>query len=454
MIAQRKSKRQKVTRILLGLLLFVVALVGLVWLQGSDRFDGGLSVLQIGGPFRRSSPTVGEVIDAQPTSLQRSAPLHSVRDFSRSPEIRVCLTPTGQRAIRISVDGAYTVNLPGSSRVLARADSLAECLASASDDGIQIGPNNYAATRLEITPTSSPAVSIDRHLYRGRVRLIRRPGQTLWAVNVLPLEHYLASVVDSEMPASFPEAARQAQAVVARTYALINMQEHRGGRSFDVFANSRSQKYLGTEYRSRSNQRLAGESASSRQAVEQTFGVVCTERGRLFCTYYSAVCGGETTYGDELFADASPMLRSVPCDWCRESPLYRWSSESSRSDFGGHLQRYLSQQGKSFGSLQSIRNMPTLAGRIPKFQFSDGAQTYQLTGNELRRIIPDELLHSPFCELTLQGETVTISGRGHGHGVGLCQWGARGLGQVGRSYSEILEYYYPAASLVRLVYNR
>ena len=77
-------------------------------------------------------------------------------------------------------------------------------------------------------------------------------------VNVVPLEDYVASVVDGEMPATFPEAARQAQAIVARTYVLYQIQTARVSPLFDVYATTRSQNYLGYQYRGRDGKRLCG----------------------------------------------------------------------------------------------------------------------------------------------------------------------------------------------------
>jgi hypothetical protein len=71
---------------------------------------------------------------------------------------------------------------------------------------IRFGKREWSVGNLEIIPAESPAVWVEGHQYRGTLRLYRvRQGQALLAINVLPLEEYVASVVDSEMPASFPE---------------------------------------------------------------------------------------------------------------------------------------------------------------------------------------------------------------------------------------------------------
>ena len=39
-------------------------------------------------------------------------------------------------------------------------------------------------------------------------------------------------------------------------------------------------------------------------------------------------------------------------------------------------------------------------------------------------------------------DSIIITGKGHGHGVGLSQWGARGMAEAGIDYKEILLTYY------------
>src|SRR5207302_4392397 len=108
------------------------------------------------------------------------------------------------------------------------------------------------------------AVWVEVHQYRGTVRIHRQSGNTVAAVNVLPLEDYVASVVDGEMPSAFPDEARKAQAIIARTYALYQRDVAEKASIADLFASTRSQKYLGYQYRD-GGKLLAGESMASRK---------------------------------------------------------------------------------------------------------------------------------------------------------------------------------------------
>ena len=65
----------------------------------------------------------------------------------------------------------------------------------------------------------------------------------------------MRGVVGAEMPASWPLAALEAQAVASRTYALT---DHAGGARFDVYADTRSQVYLGTKAQTAADERGGG----------------------------------------------------------------------------------------------------------------------------------------------------------------------------------------------------
>jgi stage II sporulation protein D len=355
-----------------------------------------------------------------------------------SDEIRVCLTPTPTRSLRLAIDGPYELRELGSGISLGRGKRLREVDVRADADGVRIGSDRLPADEIEIVPAASPAVWVGDHQYRGRVRLLRQ-GDAVLAVNVLPLEEYIAGVVDGEMPASWPEAARRAQAIVARTYALS--QAGRRHPLFDVYATTRSQMYNGFQYRS-GGRRLAGETEAARRVAADTAGLACLHGGELACTYYSAVCGGRTTAGLSVFRDAAE-LPSVPCEWCREASRYRWTVRLTRPELAGRLRGLLMACDPGFGELKSIERTDD------GFTLSDGRRRVTLSMAELRRALD---LNSDRFDIEPTGDRTgfVLHGRGHGHGVGLCQWGARGQALAGRNCIEILRHYYPNADIVRL----
>lgn len=365
-----------------------------------------------------------------------------------SPDVRVNVTP-GAGPVRIAVDGPYEVRPIGSDRIVGRGSSLEPSRVMATSTGLRVGETRYPASRLEISVGQSPAIWVGPHQYRGSLRLYQRPGGRIVAVNVLPLPDYLASVVDSEMPMEFPDAARRAQAIAARTYVLYQMQHRAISRLFDVHATTQSQRYLGYQYRGSAARRLAGESANSRRIVAETAGQVCTWRGRLLCTYYFAVCGGRTTPGDEMFDDDSPPLQGVACRWCRDAERFRWHIVLPNADLAQSLRAYLERRGLPWAHRARVstaqRSNTTAACTL-----SDGPNHYRLSRRELMQALPPGTLPSDRFTVEQTAHGLAVRGRGHGHGVGLCQWGARGLALAGRDCLQIIRYYYPGVRIVVL----
>jgi stage II sporulation protein D len=363
-----------------------------------------------------------------------------------APDVRVCLVQEPVERLEIRIDGAYRVQPVGSASELTRGSRLADTAVTAHAAGVAIGRQALASAEIEVIPETDPAIWVNGHQYRGRLRLIRQDGGTVLPVNVLPLEHYIASVVDSEMPAAFPAEARRAQAIVARTYVLY--QRERRHPHFDVFADTRSQRYLGFQYRTPEGRRLAGETQAGLKVATDTAGLVCTLGGKLFCTYYSAVCGGRTVTGSAVFSDAGE-LPSVPCTYCREAPLYRWTRSVPRREFEAGLAEVLARSRLPFDRLRSMTTYDRRDGAVDVV-VRDSRHEHRLAGVELRTRFGSIDLPSPRFTLQLGSTDVTAHGRGHGHGVGFCQWGARGQALAGRSALEIVRHYYPGARIARL----
>ncbi len=370
---------------------------------------------------------------------------------ARLPAVRVLLTPEAVTTATIQVDGPFRISPMGSQQLLLRLDRLAKTAVTLTANGFRIGTQVLVVPRIEIVPDGEGAAWVGDREYRGKIQLIRQSGGRVLIVNVVPLEDYIGGVVDSEMPREFGTEARKAQAVVARSYALAQMQAARRGGLFDLYATTRSQKYHGRRYLSSDGRLLAGDSSDSRQIAYETAGMVCTDQGHLFCTYYSAVCGGRTSLGSDFFSDAAPPHQSVPCQFCSESPLYQWQSNITNADLQTRIQRYWTSQETKFGTLKSITIGPVPhVGGVAEVQMSDDKQTLSMPATAFRRVIGTSELYSHHFQIERDGTNWLFKGAGHGHGVGLCQWGARGMARTGKNFLEILAYYYPGSQVVVL----
>ncbi len=148
--------------------------------------------------------------------------------------------------------------------------------------------------------------------YRGTIDLAPAGGG-IDAIDVLPLDQYVAGVVPGEVDASWPRAALEAQAVAARSYALAT---DAGGSLFDQYADTRSQMYKG----------LSGEEPASTAAVRATAGQVVTYGGQVATTYFFSTSGGHTENVENVFygSRALPYLRGVKDPYDYYAPLHRW----------------------------------------------------------------------------------------------------------------------------------
>lgn len=377
-----------------------------------------------------------------PQSVAAPAPVVSAIEPC-DETIRVALTRRPVRSVEVRIDGAFQIVSLSEPRSVERfSTSLQSTRVAFEDDGLEIGGRPANSGGVELVPERSPGVWINGRKYRGVVRLHVTDSGRLWPVNVLPREEYLAAVVDAEMPAAFPNAAREAQAIVARTYA-ISCQQNPPHRWFDLFSTPVSQNYLGVVYRDAGDRLLAGETASGRAAAEETKDIVCTYQGQLFRTYYSACCGGTTLSGAVVFADETPALDGVTCGGCNDAPLYRW--ERIASDPSA-LERVARTRSPSFRSLRSASttDRPNAPGLV---SVSDGRRTVRLTASEVKSALG---LPSLIYKLKSDESGIVTHGRGHGHGVGLCQWGAKGLAEQGYTAEQILKHYYPGSDLTQL----
>ena len=235
------------------------------------------------------------------------------------------------------------------------------------------------------------------------------------------------------------EEALKAMAVAARTYAM-----HFGSRHalehFDFCDTTHCQDLL-----------VAGITDRLRNIVQSTAGEVLWFEGKPAAAYYHANCGGMTEDGRYLLGKdeaPAPYLMQHSDSYCVRNGGTQWHSEVTK----GELQRALADDGIIVpGTLRSVSIVQrTPSGRVEMLRIV-GASSITVPGIAFRsavgRHIGWDRLKSNWYELSIAGDRVSFTGRGLGHGVGLCQIGAEVMGEEGKSYREILAYYYPGTKL-------
>lgn len=385
-----------------------------------------------------------------PVSVVRAggASGESADAFTTIPKVRVLLGAAARETCRLRIEGPYTVTAVGDFRVLAQGEQLDEVEVTVATTGLRIASQDFPAWQLEVKVHQGATLWVDGTRYRGDLRLLAQPDGRLSAINLVELEDYLASVLPGEMPADFGAAALEAQSIVARSFALFQMKTYGRRNNFDVYDSARSQVYRGLQFTDESGHELAVESDLSRQIVSRTRGIVLGYQGRLFCTYFSAICGGHTTAGSEVFGQAAPPLIGVPCAYCAKAPRSRWTATISRSVLQQRIDA--AGLGAPLGELRAIAVEDPGSGQMPRVQLLGSQAEHTVSAMFFRTHVMELQLSSAQFQAELRGDEVYFSGRGWGHGVGLCQWGAKELAAQGKSCEEILAYYYPGSALVRV----
>ena len=147
---------------------------------------------------------------------------------------------------------------------------------------VQIQKPNLVLDQLQLpqsvwlTPTQGGLVLVGERWYRGNV-LLKVQGDNLLAVNYVNLEAYLESVVGAEMPASWPIEALKAQAIAARSYALVHSSRP-ANPLYDLGDSQRWQVYKGVN----------SEWNTTTQAVRETQGMFLSYQGGVFESMYAA----------------------------------------------------------------------------------------------------------------------------------------------------------------------
>lgn len=188
-------------------------------------------------------------------------------------EIRVALALNATNLAIASSTPAQILDVDG--KLIHQLSAGQSFLAQPIDSVIALG--NWQLPRaVWVEPSAGGAVYIGDRPYRGRLLLISQ-GSTLLAVNHVDLEQYLASVVGSEISASAPLAALKAQAIAARSYALVHLARP-ASSLYDLGASQRWQVYKGlnTEYN------------TTQAAVSETAGQVLSYQGAIVESTYAA----------------------------------------------------------------------------------------------------------------------------------------------------------------------
>ena len=327
------------------------------------------------------------------------------------------------------------------------------------------------------------------------------------AIDIVPTEDYLTSVISSEMSATSSLELLKAHAVISRSWLLnklenketeshadsmvvtderiIRWYDHQDHTLFDVCADDHCQRYQGITKAS---------TQAVREAIKATFGEVLTYDGKICDARFYKACGGATelfencweevhhpyllpvadTAEDKLpdltqEAVARKWILSSPEAYCntqnktvlsqvlnnydQETPdFYRWKVDYSQAELSALVKE---KTGIDFGKIIDLVPLKRGASaRIIELKIV-GEKRTMVIGKELeiRKALSTSHLYSSAFVVDKEEREGThhfvLRGAGWGHGVGLCQIGAAVMASQGIGYRSILSHYYPHSSLTK-----
>ncbi|MEM6254214.1 MAG: SpoIID/LytB domain-containing protein [Cyanobacteria bacterium P01_D01_bin.156] len=338
-----------------------------------------------------------------------------------------------------------------------------------------------------------------KKLFGGDFKLQPNAYGNYTLVNQVPIELYLRGVVPHEIGPSAPQAAVEAQAVLARTYALRNLRRF-AIDGYELCADTQCQVYRG----------LSGAVARADRAIAVTQGQVLTYNGELIDALYSSTTGGITARFSDVWNGVDrpylqPVIDSLAISWDLAArplsdennfrsfinqagrfneddwPTFRWQRSGTFEEITAGVKEYLTNRKNPLANLTAVTGLTVTeraqAGRVQTVLVDTNLGSFELKKNEVvSALIPprSQLFYlEPWYETkendkqdspsnkendipstptekqnTPVMKGYTFVGGGFGHGVGMSQTGSYRLGENGWPYQRILQFYYPNTQLI------
>ena len=373
----------------------------------------------------------------------------------------------------------------------------------------------YGARNLGIQPGSGPSAGktitwFKGYKWHGGFEYRRSTGGNINVINVVPLDDYVRGVLPYEMSTKWPLEALKAQAVCARSYALLPS-KHYKSYGFDICNTTDCQVYRG----------VAKDGAAVDRAVDETAGMVATYMGQIAETYYYSSNGGASESSENVWSKALPYLvgKEDPYEAMTNIPDYRYQETYTYDQLTRILQSKKYQIGQVSGVYIS-RYTPT--GNVAEITFTDtSGRSLRITGEKCKTVFYTTLFGgtksvksmrfsfdgsigggggggipvngggsitslsgayaitgdgsvfpvtgstaitssgittvtgsaAPSVSTGNSGNSITITGIGSGHNVGMSQYGAKAMAEMGMSYMDILQFYFTGITIERVGYG-
>ncbi|EOD00672.1 SpoIID/LytB domain-containing protein [Caldisalinibacter kiritimatiensis] len=304
----------------------------------------------------------------------------------------------------------------------------------------------------------------------------------LIVINYVKLNHYLYGVVPREMSYDWPLEALKAQAVAARNYTIVNLNKH-SDLGYDLCDTQDCQVYGGYDW----------EHSKTNKAVKETRNKLIKYMGKPIYAYYHSSSGGHTENSENIWTSHVPYLRGVKDEFSLNSPNAEWELVLKKDEIQNELKeseinvgevvafepinysehgRVLELKIEGTDDIEILEKekvryiFGTSKVKSTQFNVSTDSDVYIMDGYDsntvktaLRKtsVITGDgttILSKNFDKefvitnginerkIPVIPKTYVLKGKGWGHGLGMSQWGAKRMAELGYNYKQILEYYY------------
>lgn len=254
------------------------------------------------------------------------------------------------------------------------------------------------------------------------------------SVKKYDIEEYLIGVLAGEMPASFNKEALKAQAVASRSFAYYKI--NTSSSDYDLTNDTSSQVHItyeqmrekwGNDYDKYLN--------IIKNAIKETENEVLMYNNEVIPAYYFSMSNGYTEDGALVFNEDKTYLKSVSSKGDKNNPNFMVTKEISKDEFCSKLDIEC-----HVIDINDIHR--SASNRVQSIKINNKV----FNGTDIRWLLG---LRSTDFDIEIK-DNVLITTRGYGHGVGMSQYGANSMAQIGSTYKEILKYYYTGVSIEKI----
>ena len=333
----------------------------------------------------------------------------------------------------ISTDGSYMLKISDAS--IYEKKPL-HAVIEANIAGIKVNDHLYKTDRMTIT-VSTGSIQVGKRRYARQIQILKKSESKLIVINQIAIDEYLKGVLPLEVHPDWSMESLKAHAVISRTFALFKVIEKKD-QDYALVDTVQSQVYGGSLFYKESTNR----------AIELTKGEILTSNGMIFPSYFHASCGGRTASADQIWAvEPNPVLKGVVCNFCKGTRHWRWALKMPLKK----IEKLLQEKGYPAKNLLDIQFAGReQSGRATKVILKYKLSTLVIRADDFRAWIGYDELKSLKASVSVKNNLAYFVGYGWGHGIGFCQWGSKVQAEAGKSYRDILEFYFPGSKIKKV----